>query len=340
MFDVVSPYRLYYNKKRLSALRRYIMKTKSKLLTLLILSASTAAATAVINKFVKLSASSKNILSDAKSLCYKWRFGNIHYTKSGTGKPLLLIHDLTAYSNGYEWNSMISLLKEQYTVYTIDLLGCGRSEKPDLTYTNYLYVQMISDFIKSEIGHRTNVIATGASSALALMACNNAPELFDQIMLINPESLMTCSQIPNNHSKVYKFILDLPILGTLLYHISVSKQSITEEFSRNYYFNPYSVKSSIIDAYYESAHLGESPKSLYASVKCNYTKCNVTNALKKINNSIYITGGEEMDRINEVITEYQKYNPAIESSLVPKSKYLPQLENPNSLYQIIQMYFL
>jgi len=35
------------------------MKTKSKLLTLLILSASTAAATAVINKFVKLSASSK-----------------------------------------------------------------------------------------------------------------------------------------------------------------------------------------------------------------------------------------------------------------------------------------
>ncbi len=203
-----------------------------------------------------------------------------------------------------------------------------------------MYRCSLSDFIKSEIGHRTNVIATGASSALALMACNNAPELFDQIMLINPESLMTCSQIPNNHSKVYKFILDLPILGTLLYHISVSKQSISEEFSKNYYFNPYSVKSSIIDAYYESAHLGESPKSLYASVKCNYTKCNVTNALKKINNSIYITGGEEMDHINEVISEYQKYNPAIESSLVSKSKYLPQLENPNSLYQLIQMYFL
>jgi len=316
------------------------MKTTSKLLTLLILSASTAATTAVINKFVKLSASSKNILADAKSLCYKWRFGNIHYTKAGTGKPLLLIHDLTACSNGYEWNSMVSLLKEQYTVYTIDLLGCGRSEKPDLTYTNYLYVQMISDFIKSEIGHRTNIIATGGSSALALMACNNSPELFDQIMLINPESLMMCNQIPNNHSKVYKFILDLPILGTLLYHISVSKQSIAEEFTSNYYFNPYSVKNSIIDAYYESAHLGDSPKSLYASVKCNYTKCNVTNALKKINNSIYITGGQEMDHINDIIMEYQKYNPAIESSLVSKSKYLPQLENPTSLYQLIQMYFL
>lgn len=316
------------------------MKTKNKLLTLLILSASAATATAVINKCIKISATSKNHLSNAKSLCFKWRFGNIHYTKTGTGKPLLLIHDLTAWSNGYEWEQMIGFLKDHYTVYTIDLLGCGRSEKPDLTYTNYLYVQMISDFIKSEIGHRTNIIASGSSSALAVMACNNAPELFDQIMLINPESLLMCSQIPNKHSKVYKFILGFPVLGTLLYHIAASKQAIREEFINNYYFNPYSVKSLLIDSYYESAHLGDSPKSLYASVKCNYTKCNIVNALKKINNSIYIVGGSGLENIDEIIREYQKYNPAIESTLVSNSKYLPQLENSSELFNIIQMFFV
>ncbi len=315
------------------------MKTKNKLLTLLILSASTAVTTAVINKCIKYSATSKNILSDSKSLCYKWRFGNIHYTKTGTGKPLLLIHDLTACSSGYEWNQMINHLKEEYTVYTLDLLGCGRSEKPDLTYTNYLYVQLISDFIKSEIGHRTNVIASGSSSPLAVMACNQSPELFNQIMLINPDSLLTCSQIPNKHGRVYKFILDLPILGTLLYHIATSKQAIMEEFSNNY-CNPYSVNSSLVDAYYESAHLGDSPKSLYASVRCNYTKCNIVNALKKINHSIYIIGGCEMENISEMIREYQIYNPAIESSLVSNSKYLPQLENPSELYRAIQMFFV
>jgi len=310
------------------------MKTKNKLLTLLILSASTAVTTAVINKCIKYSATSKNILSDSKPLCYKWRFGNIHYTKTGTGKPLLLIHDLTACSSGYEWNQI-----EEYTVYTLDLLGCGRSEKPDLTYTNYLYVQLISDFIKSEIGHRTNVIASGSSSPLAVMACNQSPELFNQIMLINPDSLLTCSQIPNKHGRVYKFILDLPILGTLLYHIATSKQAIMEEFSNNF-CNPYSVNTSLVDAYYESAHLGDSPKSLYASVRCNYTKCNIVNALKKINNSIYIIGGCEMENINEMIREYQIYNPAIESSLVSNSKYLPQLENPSELYRAIQMFFV
>lgn len=315
------------------------MKTRSKLLTMLILSASAATATAILNKCIKISALSKNLLTDTKSLCYKWRFGNIHYTKTGSGKPLLLIHDLTAYSNGYEWNQMVGLLKEHYMVYAIDLLGCGRSEKPDLTYTNYLYVQMISDFIKSEIGHRTNVIASGSSSELAVMACNNSPELFDQIMLINPDSLLVCSQIPNKHGKLYKFILDLPIIGTLLYHIATSKQTITEEFTKHHFYNPYSVKSSLIDNFYESAHLGESPKSLYASIKCNFTKCNIANALKKIDNSIYIVGGSEMDHIERLIREYQSYNSAIEKSLISESKYLPQLENPAELYGVIQMFF-
>ena len=80
-------------------------------------------------------------------------------------------------------------LSHSYTVYTLDLLGCGRSEKPNLTYTNYLFVQLICDFIKSEIGHRTNILSTGDSAALSIMACSNSPELFDQIMLINPSSL-------------------------------------------------------------------------------------------------------------------------------------------------------
>ena len=96
------------------------MKTKNKLLTLLILTAGAATATASINQFIKIKATSKNLLSDQEGICYKWRFGNIHYTKTGSGKPLLLIHDLNAASSGYEWSRIIPLLKEQHTIYSID----------------------------------------------------------------------------------------------------------------------------------------------------------------------------------------------------------------------------
>lgn len=315
------------------------MTNKNKLLTMLILSSSAVAATALINKCIKISATSKNILEEPESFCYRWRFGNIHYTKSGNGKPLLLIHDLDAASSGYEWNQVVSSLSKEYTVYTMDLLGCGRSEKPCLTYTNYLYVQLIADFVKSEIGHRTDVIATGHSSALAIMACNNNPELFDKLLLINPDSILTCSQIPGKYAKLYKGFLDLPVIGTLLYHIATSKQAIRESFITQYFYNPYSVRESYVNSYYEAAHLNLSPKSVYASVHCNYTKANIVNAIKKIDNSIYIIGGAGMDNIKDLLNEYTIYNPAIEYTLLPDTKYLPQLEKPAEFVSTVKMFF-
>lgn len=315
------------------------MKTRNKLLTLLILSAGAATTTALINKAIKISATSKNVLSHPESRCYKWRLGNIHYTKVGAGKPLLLIHDLTPSSSGYEWTSLINHLSDNYTVYTIDLLGCGRSEKPNITYTNYLYVQLISDFIKSEIGHRTDVITSGASAALVTMACGNSPELFDRLMFINPDSILSCSQVSGKHAKLYKFLLDLPIAGTLLYHIATSRKALTEEFTTNYFYNPYSVKASTLDAYHEAAHLGESPKSIYASVRCHYTKCNIVNALKKIDNSIYLIGGGSIEFMGERLDEYKEYNPIIEYTLIPSTKQLPHLEKPNEVLKTIQTYF-
>ena len=70
------------------------MKAKNKLLTLLILSAGAAVTTAAINKAIQVSAVSKNLLAEPEALCFKWRLGNIHYTKEGNGKPLLLIHEI------------------------------------------------------------------------------------------------------------------------------------------------------------------------------------------------------------------------------------------------------
>lgn len=315
------------------------MKGKNKLLTMLILSSGTVTATTFINKIVQLQATKKNLLEESNPLCYQWRLGNIYYTKTGSGKPILLLHDLNAVSSSYEWNQLIPLLSKHYTVYAMDLLGCGLSEKVNTTYTNYLYVQLITDFIKSIIGHRTSIITTGESASIPIMACSNEPELFDQLMLINPLKISDYCQIPGKTAKLYKKIVETPILGTMLYHIAVSKKSIQEYAINKLFYNSCCIKSSWIDSYYESAHTGLSPKSMYASQKCNYTKCNIHNALKKINNSIYLIGGKEIEDIVPRLEEYKIYNPAIEISFIPETKYLPQLESPETLEDIIRTYF-
>ncbi len=62
-----------------------------------------------------------------------------------------MIHDMLPGASGYEWNQIEEQLSSDHTVYTLDLLGCGRSEKAGITYTNFVYVELISNFIKDVI---------------------------------------------------------------------------------------------------------------------------------------------------------------------------------------------
>lgn len=311
--------------------------SKNRFVKSIFLTSATATIIAAINKALFIHATSKKLLIKEEHEIYPWRFGDIFYTKTGEGKPLLLIHDLITASSGYEWNKLVKKLAKSHSVYTIDLLGCGRSQKPNLTYTNFLYVQLLTDFIKSVIGHRTDVIVSGSSCSFVITTCNNNAELFDKIILINPDSILKCGQIPNQYTKIYKFLIDLPVIGTLIYNIANSRRSITEKFLTVNYADPCKIEPEIISFCHEASHLGDSgTKALYSSIKGNYTKLNLSHALKKIDNSIFIIGGEYEKNIENTITEYINLNPAIESEIIENSAHLPHLELPEKIIKIME----
>ena len=109
------------------------MNWKKTLLFISTAIGTTTLAFHVINKFI-FNASDEHSEED-ESNYYNWKFGNIYYKKEGTGSPVLLIHDLNHYSSSMEWDKVIGTLSKEHTVYTIDLLGCGKSDKPAITYT-------------------------------------------------------------------------------------------------------------------------------------------------------------------------------------------------------------
>ena len=151
-----------------------------------LLTALAAGTIHLVNRFIDMTAEMKNILKTESGSYYHWKNGSIFYTKRGSGSPLLLIHELNPISSSYEWCRLVKKLEKHYTVYTIDLLGCGRSDKPYLTYTNYLYVQLLTDFIHDVIGERPDVVTTGNSISFAVLAQNMNPNLLASITAINP----------------------------------------------------------------------------------------------------------------------------------------------------------
>ena len=166
-----------------------------------------------------MTAEMKNILKTESGSYYHWKNGSIFYTKRGSGSPLLLIHELNPIASSYEWCRLVKKLEKHYTVYTIDLLGCGRSDKPYLTYTNYLYVQLLTDFIHDVIGERPDVVTTGNSISFAVLAQNMNPNLLASITAINPPAMNSFDRTPDKYSSVKKALLELPILGTFLYNV-------------------------------------------------------------------------------------------------------------------------
>ena len=156
----------------------------------------------ILNKIVFVVSTMKELLYSANSNYFNWRFGKIFYTKRGSGTPVLLIHDMDCTSSDYEWREIVQKLSETHTVYTLDLLGCGRSDKPKMTYTNYLYVQLISDFIKNVIKHKTDIVSTGKTSSAVIMACYIDTQLFGNLILINPSKLSGMNKVPKYKHKL------------------------------------------------------------------------------------------------------------------------------------------
>ncbi len=311
------------------------MKKRTKFLFLTL--GVSAATIYAYNKFVEETANQNNLLSDKNGQYYNWKYGNIFYTKTGNGSPVLLIHDTDSTASTIEWHKIISRLAKKHTVYAIDLLGCGRSDKPALEYTNYLYTQMILSFMADVIQEKTIVIASNISSSLVIMANHLDDSHFKKIILINPASLKQLSMIPDDLSKLKKTIIELPFIGTFIYNRMNSMECIDNSFRNRYVTKPQLISSNIEDSYYEAAHKnGSNGRYLYSSLLGNYVNNGITHAVKSLSTPTLIIGSVEMKKYALVLDDYHKLNNRIDIIRINNGSLYPHMEIPEKIISLIE----
>lgn len=312
---------------------------KKAIKTIVCLTISAAGIIHVINRINFSIHTVKDMTQKNNTHDYEWRFGKIHYIKKGNGNPILLLHNLTQGSSSYEFTNLIDELAETNEVYALDLLGYGLSEKCNITYTNYLYVQLVTDFIKTVIGRKTTIVTSGDSSSIAVMTCHNNPEIINNLVFINPQSLYQSNQIPTKQTKLLKLLIDTPIIGTLIYNMQTSKKTITKLFSEEYYCDSALIDEKHIQAYCEAAHRDNyKVKYSISSYLGRYMNINILHAIKEINNNITIIQGSEVCERKTILENYQYYNGAIESVVIEDTKLLPHLEKSKYTNNTIKCY--
>ena len=286
------------------------------------------------NRLVHYMATKNNLLAEQELLTYDWTHGKIKYRKAGKGSPIILLHDISYYGNSFEYHFAIPKLARGHAVYALDFLGCGQSEKPKMEYTNFLYVQMLCSFIQDIIGKKVSIVASGLSASAAIMAQRYQPDLFDQIILTNPSDIY---EVPGN-KQLEKFMamgLEFPLFGTLAYNLLTTRKQVTKAL-KNGFYNKKNCNSSIIDRFFESAHLGDADaKYIYLSIIGNYMAANMIPALEEMDN-LTILIGEEKERGIEIASHYKRFVGHIHVYKISKTKDYPQLEAPDTFAETIK----
>jgi pimeloyl-ACP methyl ester carboxylesterase len=119
---------------------------------------------------------------DSRFLQVKGR--TIHYLQAGHGKPLVLVHGFAG--STYTWRYLIPLLAQHNTVYALDLLGFGLSDKPtDANYNLRSQGQLVIDFINAL--NLPPVALVGHSMGGVIVSCSAlvAPQQIEKLVVID-----------------------------------------------------------------------------------------------------------------------------------------------------------
>lgn len=310
-------------------------KNNHTLLKLGVLTVGVLASIHTVNQLVFYFAG-KDEKQKKKDLIHHWTYGDIHYRVEGNGTPLLLIHDLAIGENCKEWSKIKdSYVQNGHKVYILDLLGCGSSDRPAIEYTNYFYVQMLTDFVNKVIGSSCDVIANGISSSFVLLADKLDSSLFDKIIFVNPVSISATKQTPDTLDRIKKRIVELPIIGTFIYNLTFSHAKC-ESAARQSLVNT-SLVNATAKRLYRNAHKpNDQVRFLYASLISNYLMIDSEYALKTCGKQLYLILGSDNEDTAQTIDEYMSVRPGISITTINNTKRYPHLERPSRFVKVTE----
>lgn len=118
---------------------------------------------------------------------WHWRGHDIYYVRSGNVDslypPLLLVHGFGASTD--HWRKNLEGLSSEFQVFAIDLLGFGRSAKPNLQYSGDLWRDQLQDFITEVIGQPTVLAGNSLGGYASLCMAAQHPQSAVGLILIN-----------------------------------------------------------------------------------------------------------------------------------------------------------
>ncbi|KAL5744368.1 hypothetical protein ACOSQ2_027484 [Xanthoceras sorbifolium] len=116
---------------------------------------------------------------------WRWNDYLIQYTVAGhEGPAILLVHGFGAFFEHYRDN-ISAIANGGNRVWAITILGFGKSEKPNIVYTELMWAQLLRDFIVEVVGEPVHLAGNSIGGYFVSIVASLWPGLIKSLMLIN-----------------------------------------------------------------------------------------------------------------------------------------------------------
>ncbi|HWT06078.1 MAG TPA: alpha/beta fold hydrolase, partial [Xanthomonadales bacterium] len=229
---------------------------------------------------------------------WSWDGSEIFATEAGSGSPVLLVHGIYVGASSYEFRKVFALLARRHRVVAFDLIGCGLSDKPKLSYNADLFVEQIVDALGAFADEPVAVVASSLGAAFAIRAATRAHDRIARLAAICPTGLGgTLDKGPKGPGPAITALFRSPVLGEAAFNALASKASIRSFLRKQVYADPARATPEVIDHYYAVAH---QPGARYvpAAFAGGALDCDVARDLPFLTIPLHVLWGERASAMN------------------------------------------
>lgn len=279
---------------------------------------------------------------------WQWQGHSIYYVKAGSQQagrpPILLVHGFGASTD--HWRKNIAQLQEEFEVWAIDLLGFGRSAKPNLQYSGNLWRDQLNDFITQVIGQPVVLAGNSLGGYGALCVAAQCPTAAAGLILLNsagPFTEAVAAQKPDTLqtriNQLIRSILLQPWASFLLFQYARQRSLIRKTLQKVYLDQSAVTDRLVEDIYRPSCDKGAA--QVFASVFKTPQGEKIDVLLEQLNCPLLLLWGEGDPWINarERGARFRQHYPNL-SEYYLQAGHCPHDEIPEQVNELISSWVL
>jgi pimeloyl-ACP methyl ester carboxylesterase len=241
----------------------------------------------------------------------------VRYAESGDGeKHVLLIHGLGG--SAESWINNIDFFARHLHVFAPDLLGFGKSDKPEIRYTMKTFTNFIDKFLDSIGIKKTHVIGSSMGGQIAAEYAISHPARVEKLVLIAPAGIPPKEFRGTDELRRYVKVLDAKNLNDI-------RKALTPVDA-----NSHAITSAYVNSVYEYISMPRARHAFLSSLQESTKASRLANRLKAIRAKTLVVWGKDDNLIP--IKYCEPFISKMENCrllLIERCGHRPHAEKPN-----------